>query len=70
MVSKNKNKLALNIREIRNKLGYSQESLAHKAGIPVTSYSKIEQGQIPGPSVFVVEKIAKALNTKIDNLIN
>jgi len=69
MVTKNKNKLGTSIKKKRNEFGYSQELLAQKAGVPLTSFSKIEQGRINSPSVFVVGKIAKALKTKIDDLI-
>jgi len=64
------NKLGKKIKKLRNDLGLSQDELARQADVPYTTLTKIETGVIKKPSVYVVAKIAKALNTKLDDLIN
>lgn len=58
-----------NIKKYRIKLDLSQEELAKKAGVKYTTLTKIESGVIKKPSVFVMAKIAQALNVSIENLI-
>ena len=64
------NKLGKKIKKLRTGLGLSQNELARKADVPYTTLTKIETGVIKKPSVYVVAKIAKALNTTLDDLIN
>ena len=63
------NKLGRKIKKLRTDLGLSQDELARKADVPYTTLTKIETGVIKKPSVYVVAKIAKALKTSLDNLI-
>ncbi len=63
------NKLGKKIKNLRTGLGLSQDELARKADVPYTTLTKIETGVIKKPSVYVVAKIAKALKTSLDNLI-
>lgn len=63
------NKLGKKIKKLRTGLGLSQDELARKADVPYTTLTKIERGVIKNPSVYVVAKIAKALKTSLDNLI-
>ncbi|GCD80707.1 helix-turn-helix domain-containing protein [Schleiferia thermophila] len=63
------NKLGKKIKKLRTNLGLSQDELARKADVPYTTLTKIETGVIKKPSVYVVAKIAKALNTTLDDLI-
>ena len=69
MESKQDNKLGQKIKSLRNKLGLSQDEFARKADVPYTTLTKIETGVIKKPSVFVVSKIASALNISIESLI-
>ena len=69
MESKQNNKLGIKIKELRTKTGFSQDELARKADVAYTTLTKIETGVIKSPSVFVVEKIAKALKVDIENLL-
>jgi len=64
------NKLGKKIKKLRTGLGLSQDELARKADVPYTTLTKIETGVIKKPSVYVVAKIAKALNITLDDLIN
>lgn len=63
------NYLGKKIRELRLKQKLSQDELARKADVPYTTLTKIETGIIKKPSVYVVAKIAKALNTPLDQLV-
>ncbi|USN94543.1 MAG: helix-turn-helix transcriptional regulator [Candidatus Nomurabacteria bacterium] len=63
------NQLGQKIKKLRTKLGLSQDDFARKADVPYTTLTKVETGVIKKPSVFVVSKIAKALNVDIEELI-
>jgi transcriptional regulator with XRE-family HTH domain len=63
------NKLGKKIKVLRLKLELSQDEFARKADIPYTTLTKVETGVIKKPSVFVMAKIAKALNMTVDELI-
>ncbi len=63
------NQLGQKIKKLRTKLGLSQDDFARKADVPYTTLTKVETGVIKKPSVFVVSKIAKALNVNIEELI-
>jgi len=69
MEKNQENKLGKRIKALRLKLQLSQDEFARKAGIPYTTLTKIETGVIKKPSVFVMAKIAKALNITVDELI-
>lgn len=63
------NQLGQKIKKLRQKLSLSQDDFARKADVPYTTLTKIETGVIKKPSVFVVSKIAKALDVSIENLL-
>ena len=63
------NSLGQKIKKLRTKLGLSQDDFARKADVPYTTLTKVETGVIKKPSVFVVSKIAKALDVNIEELI-
>lgn len=63
------NQLGQKIRKLRQKLELSKDDFARKADVPYTTLTKIEIGVIKKPSVFVVRKIAKALNVAIEDLL-
>jgi transcriptional regulator with XRE-family HTH domain len=69
MENNQENKLGKKIKALRLKLQLSQDKFARKADIPYTTLTKIETGVIKKPSVFVMAKIAKALNITVDELI-
>lgn len=64
------NKLGKEIQKLRKELGLSQDEFARKADVPYTTLTKVETGVIKKPSVFVVAKIAKALDISVDDLLN
>ena len=63
------NNIGENIKKRRTKLGLSQEDFAQKSGVKYTTLTKIESGVIKTPSVFMMEKIAKALDVLIEQLL-
>lgn len=64
-----KSQIGENLKIQRLKRGFSQESLADKAGVTLHTISKIEAGATSDPRVLTLEKLVKALNIKIDDLL-
>jgi len=60
--------LAANVRFRRNKLGLSQEELAHRVGIDVRYLGGIERRQ-ENPTLQVIVAIARELNTSAPDLL-
>ncbi|MFH0818609.1 MAG: helix-turn-helix transcriptional regulator [Patescibacteria group bacterium] len=56
------------IKELRNINNYTQEFLAHKAGISYSSLIKIESGAVKNPSINIIEKISHALEVQMENI--
>ena len=69
MENSQENKLGKKIKSLRRKIDLSQDEFARKADVPYTTLTKIETGVIKKPSVFVMAKIAKALNITLDDLL-
>jgi transcriptional regulator with XRE-family HTH domain len=61
--------LGKRIKNLRKKAGLSQDGLARAAGIPYSTYLKIENGTSPNPSIQAVINIAEALGVSIDSLV-
>lgn len=57
-----------NVQKFRKKKGWSQEDLAKKCGLHRTYIGGIERGE-RNVSLINLEKIATALNVKIDDLV-
>lgn len=55
------------LAEVRRKKGYTQESLAEKAGVTALTVSYIEQGR-QWPRIATLHKIAKACGVSVDEL--
>lgn len=66
-------KQKVNIAELINKLrkvkDLSQEALARKADIPLTTLVKVETEVIKNPSINFIMKVTEAYNISIDKLI-
>jgi transcriptional regulator with XRE-family HTH domain len=58
-----------NIKRYQNKLGISQDVLSKKADLALNTVVKIETGESPNPTVGTLEKIAKALEVGVEELI-
>jgi len=61
--------IAKNIRHERRELGLSQDKLSKLAEVAYNTIVKIESGENPNPTIKTLQKIAKALDVSIDNLI-
>ena len=57
------------IKLLREKLGLSQEKLARLADISNNTIIYIEAGKQHNPTIETLEKIAKALNVPVEELI-
>jgi len=66
---KDKNMIGDNVKKFRKKKRLTQDGLARKADIPYTTLTKLESNVVKKPSVQTVEKIAKALDVSIEELI-
>ena len=53
-------RLGARVRSLRQRIGYTQELLAQKAGLSPQSIGRIEQGRYP-PSLGAIERLARAL---------
>ncbi len=61
-------RLGLNLQNIRRDQGLSQEELAARSSIHQSYLSDIERGR-RNPSLLVLDRIAKALNVEIEDLV-
>ena len=55
------------LRRLRDEQGYTQEQLAHRAGIHVTYLSGIERG-VRNPSLRNLRALARALGVRVGKL--
>ncbi|NFC86286.1 XRE family transcriptional regulator [Clostridium botulinum] len=62
--------LGLNIKRIREEKGVSAYRLAKNAGVGVSTISQIETGKRQSLNSTTIEKIANALNTSTDTLMD
>lgn len=61
--------LSENIKKFRKKKGISQDKLSKLADITHTTLAKIESGVNNNPTIKTLQRIAQALNVKIDDLL-
>ena len=61
-------KLGANIRKMREDKGLLQKEFSKKVGLDAVYLSNIETGKM-NPTVTTIEKIAKALGVKVDELM-
>ena len=63
------NKIADNLKKLRDKKGYSLEKVARFADLSLNTIVKIENGVNTNPTIETLTKIAKALEVGVDDLI-
>ncbi len=61
--------LGENIKFFRQKKGYSRPKLAKAAGLNMRTIETIEWGIAKEPRITTIEKIAKALDVTVNDLI-
>lgn len=64
-----RSRLAANMKSLRKERGWSQEALAGEAGLDRTYISGIER-KVKNPTIVVVERIAKALDCRLGDLLD
>jgi transcriptional regulator with XRE-family HTH domain len=62
-------RVGLNVRAVRERVGLSQEALAHAAELDRTYVSGIERGR-RNPTVVVLDRIARVLGVHIVDLVS
>ncbi len=58
-----------NIKRYRQNNGLSQDKLSKLADLSLNTVVKIELDKSPNPTIETIQKIAKALDVKVDDLI-
>lgn len=66
----NDNKIGKNIKKLRQAKELSQDKLSKLADVSYNSIIKIETGGIQNPTIETLQKIAKALNVSVEDLIS
>lgn len=69
MAESNKNNLAKKVKQLREKLGLSQEKLARLADVSNNTIINIEAGKQDNPTIDTLKRVAKALNVSVEDLI-
>lgn len=59
-----------NIKRLRQEKGISQDKLSKLADISLNTVVKIELDQNPNPTLETIQKLAKALDVSLDDLVN
>lgn len=61
--------LAKQLKEVRNKKGFTQEKLAYESDITLSQIARIETVK-SNPTVSTIFKIARTLNVPVSDLFN
>ena len=63
------NNIAKNIKKLRQSMKLSQDKLSKIADVSYNSIIKLETGGITNPTIETLQKIAKALEVQVDDLL-
>jgi len=69
MAESSKNNIAKTVKRLREKMGLSQEKLARLSDVSNNTIINIEAGKQDNPTIETLKKIAKGLDTPIEDLI-
>ncbi|MEK7641294.1 MAG: helix-turn-helix transcriptional regulator [Patescibacteria group bacterium] len=61
--------ISKNIRKLREQKGISQDRLSKLADISLNTIAKLELDDSQNPTIETLQKIAKALDVKVEDLI-
>ena len=64
-----KSNIAKNIKKLRQEKGISQDRLSKLADLSLNTIVNVEAGNNPNPTIETIEKIAKAFEVSIDELL-
>lgn len=68
-MSREISQIGKNLKKLRKQKGLSQDRLSKLADISYNTVIKLESGGIINPSIDTLQKLAKALNISVDELI-
>ncbi len=69
MAGSRKTNLTKKVKQLREKLGLSQEKLARLADVSNNTIINIEAGKQNNPTIDTLQKVAKALGVSVEELI-
>ena len=61
--------ISKNVKKLRKQSGLSQDQMARKANMPLSTYLKVENGVTPNPSIQTLLNVAEALEISLDELV-
>lgn len=61
--------ISKNIRKLREQKGISQDRLSKLADTSLNTIAKLELDETQNPTIETLQKVAKALNVKVEDLI-
>ena len=64
-----KSNIAKNIKKLKQEKGISQDRLSKLADLSLNTIVNVEAGNNPNPTIETIEKIAKAFEVSIDELL-
>jgi len=64
-----KSNIAKNIKKLRQEKGISQDRLSKLADLSLNTIVNVEAGNNPNPTIETIEKIAKAFEVSINELL-
>jgi len=68
-MSREISQIGKNIKKLRKQKGLSQDRLSKLADISYNTVIKLESGGITNPSIDTLQKLTKALNVGVDDLL-
>jgi len=68
-MSRKISQIGKNLKKLRKKKGLSQDRVSKLADISYNTVIKLESGGITNPTIETLQKIAKALNISVDDLL-
>ena len=68
-MSREISQIGKNLKKLRKQRSLSQDRLSKLADISYNTVIKLESGGINNPTIETLQKIAKALNVSVDELI-
>lgn len=68
-MSREISQIGKNIKKLRKQKGLSQDRLSKLADISYNTVIKLESDGITNPSIDTLQKLAKALNVSVDDLL-
>ena len=60
--------LAQRLRRLRQEIGLSQEEVARRSGVPVSTLRALEHGRRLSPTLDTAGRLADALGIRLDDL--